>query len=315
LNTAIQNCMAMEKPEVVIDEKHLVGPSSFSFLPDENILIVDECAHQLKIFSEKGELVRKIGGKGSAKEEFTYPTDAVILGKHIYVTDRYQHKIKALDLNGVVLWDVGGYGNRETELKEPFGIATIDDHSLAVIDAGNVKVKIYDTDGKYQRSFGYKGINKEYYESQSFKKTFIYDAWVRSFERFETIDTKFYESGYSVGDMENPKGIICDGENIYVCDYSGRMQVYNKFGKISRTFYLEDSAIEKFTHMLWVQQKGSDIFFSREADNCIYRINEKGKVSIYYHAPGHYVECFKFHGDHVYFMSPWEKKLFRILCD
>lgn len=306
------NTIAVDLAEIVIDEKHLIGPSSFCFLPDGNIFVVDECAHQLKVFGEDGMLTKTIGQKGCGKEDFHYPTDAVFVKDVIYVTDKYNHKVKAIDLDGKVLWEAGSYGEEDNQLREPFGITALDEKTLAVTDMSNVKVKLYSMEGRFLSSFGIKGINKEYYESKSFKTTFIYDAWKRAFNRFGTIDTNFYEVSYAIGNMERPKGIACRGDKIIVCDYAGRIQVFEKDGKVLHTYLSADEKNKDFAYAQWVQLYDKNILFSKEGGNLIFCLNEKGEISTFFESDEHTVEYFQIKDDYLYFMSPWEKKLFRV---
>ncbi len=298
--------------EVVIDEKDLKGPSSFSLLSGGKILVVDECGHQLKLFSESGELIKTIGSEGAGKEDFYYPTDIIVLNECIYLTDRYQHKIKAMDLNGKVLWEAGGYGDSEEKFKEPFGITAVDSTTLAVVDYGNARIKIYNTDGNLLQMFGKRGIEKGYYESQSFKTTLIYKSWARSYNRFSTIDTNFLDAGYTTGDLEYPKGIASDGTLIYICDYSGRIQVFQKDGKRIRTYGCGEEQERIFSYAQWIQLHNKKIYFSCELDDSLYTVDANDKVQVAFQCSGHFIEFFCFFGEHLYFMSPWERKLFRV---
>ncbi|MBN1522801.1 MAG: NHL repeat-containing protein [Candidatus Aureabacteria bacterium] len=295
--------------EVIISEKNLIGPSSFSFLADGTILIVDECAHQLKIFSE-GELKKTIGKKGKDRDSFFYPTDAAIVDHVIYVTDRFNHKVKAVDLEGKLIWETGGYGSEKGLLIEPVGIAHYDKNTLAVTDMGNARIVFFDMNGKFLHAFGKRGIEKEYYESTSFKTKFIYKAWAGSFNRFATIDTSFFVSGYDTGTLDTPKGIAADNDHIAVCDYSGRIQVFHKDGKLKNTFINDKEKL--FSYAQWLQIKEGKILFSKELGDAVYCVDEKGNVDLFLKTPGHFIECFRFHGDDIYFMSPWERKMFRL---
>ena len=300
--------------KIVIDEKLLKGPSSFTFLPDGSMLIVDESAHVLKIFSESGDLRKTIGGKGEHPDQFYYPTDIAVKEDRIYLTDRYHHTIKAIRFSGEEIWRKGGYGSADDKFKEPHGLAFVDDNMLAVTDSGNAKIKIYDINGNYVSSFGIRGIEKEYYESRSFKTKVIYKLWAGAQNRFNTIDTHFYDAGYDIGTMESPRGIAVNDGFFYVCDYSGRLQVFRDDGALFKTYYQnrEEKGENLFSCIQWIQIKGKDILFTKERGNRIYAIHEDGSIDTFFESEDHFVEYFRLHNGYLYFMSPWERKLFRL---
>ena len=299
-----------KKVQTIINEEYLQGPSSFNILPDSSIIVADECDNKLKIFSLDGSFVKV---KNLDKNAFHYPIDVISRNDILYITDKYNHRIIAIDMSGKILWIAGGYGKAKGKLKEPYGITFIDEETLAISDSGNARIVFYSINGTFVDFFGRKGIGKEYYESISFKTKVIYKLWNNSVSRFQTIDTNFIDSGFDIGTLESPKGITCNNDKIYVCDYSGRLQVFSVKGELLKTYYQNREYGENlFSYIQWIEVINNNIYFTRELGNSIYVIEKDGSINTFFQYKGHYIEKFHFHDEYIYFMSPWERKLFRI---
>lgn len=69
---------------------------------EDRLYVVDALAHQVDIYSLKGETLTKFGEQGFGPGQFNYPNDVTIQGNRIYVTDRENDQVQVWG------WPTGG---------------------------------------------------------------------------------------------------------------------------------------------------------------------------------------------------------------
>jgi len=74
-------------------------------------------------------------------------TGAWAIDDRMYVIDAQIPAVRAYDLEGMHLFDVGGAGQGPGEYIRPEGLAVTEDGRVAVADAMNARINIYDADG------------------------------------------------------------------------------------------------------------------------------------------------------------------------
>jgi hypothetical protein len=151
------------------------------------------------------EFVRSLGsGVGSAEGQLKYPAAVALLQSNggqqetVLVTELENHRVSQFALDGTfvgIFAGTGVQGSGDGEFHYPRGITVLGSSGeVAVVDEGNHRVQIFDSEGKYKRQFGTKG--KE--DSQLF----------------------------------NPTGLVSDAHgNLLVLDRTNRMQVFDPEGK------------------------------------------------------------------------------------
>jgi DNA-binding beta-propeller fold protein YncE len=165
-----------------------------------NLYVVDATAKKVVRFNALGEY---LGGIGLA-EQFSRPSHLAVSpsGDRVYVVDTGGvdsdlHVIHVFDgISGELLYDIGRRGTRDGELNLPRDVELGPDGRLYVIDGGNFRVQVFETDGTFVRTFG--------------------------------------SAGAMYGQFSRPKGIGVDGNgNIYVSDAAfGNFQVFNSLGEL-----------------------------------------------------------------------------------
>ena len=210
----------------------LLSPVDVALSPTgERVYVVDSYLHQLVIFSESGEVIRRVGkhlGDIEAKEsrlrnqgktdnphehgepsdlvenrsgapgEFRYPSFVdVAPDGTVYVTDSMNGRIQAFDATGEFLRIIGRMGDTPGSLARPKGVAVDSEGHVYVVDAAFSNVQIFDSGGKLLLPFA--------------------------------------SLGTGPGLLYMPLGIsIDDRDRIFVADrYNNRVQVYQ---------YLEDAS-------------------------------------------------------------------------
>ena len=122
------------------------------------IWIVETGAHQITVLNREGEVVKKIGGRGSGPGTFNYPTfiwiDETGL---VYIVDSMNFRVQILDQQGNFLFEFGDSGDATGNMARPKGVATDSKGNIYVADALFHVVQIFDREGDYLYSFGSQG--------------------------------------------------------------------------------------------------------------------------------------------------------------
>ena len=178
--------------EVLIDSMNLVQPTGIAYSQlMQQIWVVETGAHRISVFDEKGELIKRLGGRGNIPGKFNFPTYLWIdPAGLVYVVDAMNFRVQILDSNGEFISAFGEAGDSSGFFSRPKGIATDSFGHIYVSDALFNVVQVFDRSGELLSVFGSQGQAKEQF-------------WM-------------------------PTGIYIDAENfIYIADsYNSRVQVF-----------------------------------------------------------------------------------------
>ncbi|EKD26924.1 MAG: hypothetical protein ACD_79C00967G0002 [uncultured bacterium] len=280
----------------------LSGPLSLCLGPENTFLVIDEFNHEIILFDSQGKIIWRKGAFGNGAQEFNYPVDCDYGAGYFWIVDRFNSRVCAYDVNGTFIFDFGKNKNTQGALFDPFGIAVSDD-VIFVSDIEHQKIKSYTIKGEFISEFGQSGPGKEYYESDFFRNQQVYKKWLSSQTRFSTIETKFFQSGFSVGNIELPKGIKIFEDKIIFADLSGRVQIFSFEGLLLKSYILNK-------YPQWVETYLGKIYVSKEFSNEI-EIIENDKI-ICFAKLEHEVGKFKFvNANEIIYISPWEKKIYK----
>ncbi len=155
------------------------------------LFVVDVSAHDIKVLSADGDLIRVIGHRGAAPGEFNYPCALANSGDLIWVADAGNNRVQALTLAGVPVRAFGQAGDASGDLALPKGVACDSDGHVYVVDARFENVQVFDRTGQLLLAFG--------------------------------------EEGTGPGQFWLPAGIFIDpADRIWICDsYNSRIQVFD----------------------------------------------------------------------------------------
>jgi len=167
-------------------------PTGIAFSAEnKEIWVVETNAHRITVLDDNGQLVKRIGSRGTAPGEFNYPTSIWIdkTGK-IFIVDAMNFRIQIFDKDGNFLSMFGKIGDATGYFARPKGVATDSYGNVYVADALFNAVQIFDQSGRFLYTFG--------------------------------------TQGHGPGEFWMPAGIyIDDNDNIYVADsYNSRVQVF-----------------------------------------------------------------------------------------
>ncbi len=122
------------------------------------LLVVDTGAHQLAVFSLDGELLTRIGERGTEPGQFNYPTNVVVDSKgRVYVSDSLNFRVQQFDATFRPALVIGKQGTVPGTFAQPKGIAIDSEDHLYVVDAQFEAVQIFDEQGTLLLTFGQEG--------------------------------------------------------------------------------------------------------------------------------------------------------------
>ncbi len=165
-----------------------------------NLYVADGTANSVSVFDQDGEFLRTFGGSDWFDRLAHVEVDPD--GQRVYCVDTggvdsEQHQVRVFDAqSGVHLFDFGSRGDGPGQLNLPRDIAMGPDRRLYVVDGGNFRIQVFNSDGGYIRQIGAIGVRP--------------------------------------GQFSRPKGVDTDSEgNIYVSDAAfGNFQIFNSDGQL-----------------------------------------------------------------------------------
>ncbi len=118
-----------------------------------NVWIADIGKHVVRQFSPGGELLRTLGTPGKAGADETHlnkPTDmAITADGEVFVADGYgNNRVVQFDARGNFVKQWGELGTQPDQFSLPHAIALDSQGRLYVADRNNVRVQVYDQQGK-----------------------------------------------------------------------------------------------------------------------------------------------------------------------
>ena len=128
-------------------------PTGLSIDSDGNIIVADRKNKLIKIFSDDGQLLDKLGTEGS----FTTPYHCIQHNNYLIVSDSEDHSVKVFDRKGNFLYKFGKKGKAHGEFNNPSCLSMDKAGHLMVCDANNHRIQMFDLSGKFVAKFGTKG--------------------------------------------------------------------------------------------------------------------------------------------------------------
>jgi sugar lactone lactonase YvrE len=156
----------------------------------DELYVVDVKAHDIKVLTSDGSLLRLLGGRGASPGTFNFPSDVVDDGQSLWVVDTGNHRVQRLGYDGAPLLIIGQEGDAPGDLAMPKSVALDSEGHAYVVDARFENVQLFDQQGRLLLFFG--------------------------------------EEGIGPGQFWLPAGVFIDSrDRIWVCDsYNARVQVF-----------------------------------------------------------------------------------------
>lgn len=293
--------MIRKKPSFqkeIFESVSFKGPLSFCKDDKDCLLMSDELDHSVSLFGPDEKCLWQAKG-------LHYPSDCLYSEGLFWVTDRYHHSVKAFDRQGNESLSRTPKKGNQFSLSEPFGIASGKD-CFYITDAGSSTFQCMQGREGPVTEYGIPGPGVDYYSSPIFKKQSVYKRWLKSQTRFYTLETMFFQSGFTLGNLENPRGIACCGEwGIAVADLSGYIQLFDEEGHLKKHFKIEG-------YPQWLQYDEGLLYYSGEFSNQIRAVSMEGKEEMQI-SLAHEVGKFTLYSpDELIYIAPWERKVFKV---
>lgn len=227
------------------DENSLKAPQCVAVDAQDNFYVTDSDTGRIFVFEPGGKFKRIIGNLKGGEGYFKRPTGIAVdsAAQRIYVTDTLRNKVYVLDMNGSVMQVIGKTGSERGEFNFPTEIALHGD-DLAVVDALNFRIEVFDRKGNFKYSVGTLGDEQDLgtffrpkgiaFDSEG--HLYVVDAaWdrVQVFNQQGDLLYYFGTRGAELGAFNLPSGLFIDSKDgVYIVDsYNSRVQVFQYFGK------------------------------------------------------------------------------------
>jgi DNA-binding beta-propeller fold protein YncE len=123
-----------------------------------HLFVADTGSHQIVILSPAGQLLARLGSRGTALGQFNYPTNVAIDHQgRIYVSDSLNFRVQQFGPDFAPRRQIGRKGDLPGYFGQPKGIAVDSDDHLYVVDANFEAIQIFDASGALMLDFGAEG--------------------------------------------------------------------------------------------------------------------------------------------------------------
>ena len=218
----------------------VASPTGIALDGEENVYVADQEKKGINVFDRHGKQIRFMTDSSLERPE------GVAIDRsrgRIYVADAGHtrsrtHSVKIFDAGGKFLGVLGqGKGSRPGEFLFPTNVTVDAAGNVYVTDTLNSRVQVFDTEGKYVKSFGQRGTGWGMFDKpkgvavDSFGNVYVVDGgWsnVQIFNQQGQVLIFFGGRGRNPGLLSNPSSIVIDRNNrIYVGDFlNHRIEVY-----------------------------------------------------------------------------------------
>ena len=126
------------------------------------VVVAERFGHRISVFSPSGKKLGSFGKRGSGQGEFNDPCGLAVDGEgNVLVADRGNHRIQKFTVEGQFLAAVGTEGNGSLQFSYPTGVAyNIKNRMVYVVDWGNCRVQVLNSDLTFSSTFGKAGSGK-----------------------------------------------------------------------------------------------------------------------------------------------------------
>ena len=248
-------------PELTAEQR-IAKPIGISTDDVGTLYVADASTKFIHVFSRDGKFLRKFGGEDMFDRLTSVTVDKK--GERAYVVDiggsqSMNHRVRVFDAQtGKHLFDFGKRGSGPGELNLPRDVAIGKDNKLFVVDGGNFRIQVFDTNGNFIKSFGQVGKQLGNFARPKEAATdkdgnlYVIDAAFGNFQIFNPegellmfVGERSEQRG--PGHFNLPSGIEVDEDGrIYVVDQVfQKVDVFRPIGLDANSGFLTRKKIEK----------------------------------------------------------------------
>ena len=211
------------------------------------IIITENDAHRVSVYSQAGEKLKSFGSWGSGKGQFIGSRGvAVDDDENILVADSYNSRIQKFSANGQFITSVGCFGAKPLQFNCPTGIAIHPiNKRVYVSDSSNHQIQILNSDLTAHRVFGSEGgqlycprgiafdSKQNVYIGRASKNTYV-QVFNAEGEHLRWVgDSKLY-CPFDVGIDSNDIVYVCDRDSNQICIFNSNGTLLHSFGTKGR---------------------------------------------------------------------------------
>ncbi|CAH3187256.1 unnamed protein product [Porites evermanni] len=240
----------------------------------DEIVVADECNHQVQVFDSNGTFVRSFGKKGKNAGEFFRPDGiAIDNDRKIFVADSSNDRVQILSWEGRHLGSFGREGSLDSQLSDPRGLSLDSTGNVVVADKGNGLIKIFTPDGRFVMKIGEQGSLSFPIHCVQCGEYFIVSVssehCIKVFNREGHFQYQFGRLGERDGELKFPRYLsVTQSNHLLVCDWGNhRVQVFELNGKFIGKFGRKGSKLEEFRGPLSVAMLSNGQIVVSDDDN------------------------------------------------
>lgn len=110
--------------------------------------VADTASHDIKVFDDRRQLVRVLGGPGTAPGRFNSPTFLALGGGRLVVSDTLNARVQLLEPDGRPTGQIGQRGIYVGNLVRPKGVAVDSEGNVYVVEGYFDHLLVYDGNGQ-----------------------------------------------------------------------------------------------------------------------------------------------------------------------
>jgi sugar lactone lactonase YvrE len=148
-----------KKVQILHDSLFLDQPTGIAWSPvTGEIWVVETNAHCITVLDANGNIVKKIGSRGTGSRQFNYPTHIWIdKAGQVYIVDAMNFRVQVLNPAGEVISVFGKPGDASGYFARPKGIAADSHGNIYVVDALFHVVQVFNLNGDFLYRLGNQG--------------------------------------------------------------------------------------------------------------------------------------------------------------
>jgi DNA-binding beta-propeller fold protein YncE len=219
----------------------MIEPQCVAVDAKDNIYVTDSKAGKVFWFEANGKYRGAFGSLKGGEGFFKRPTGIAIDSEtqNIYVTDTLRNRVYVLDPTGKVMRTFGQSGSGNGEFNLPTEIHIKGD-TVAVVDAMNFRIQIFNRNGAFQGAIGAPGqtelgiFRPKALAIDSEDHIYLVEGQWGLVQVFNREGQLLYHfgNGTGFGNFRLPSGLFIDHtDHIYLVDsYNRRVQIFQYFG-------------------------------------------------------------------------------------